>query len=81
MPRILSSKMTLAVVASALLSSAATFSAMSAGHRHGAPEPVSVAMPHASAFATPAAAFHDASVPEASSVGLPVNDATAVDGF
>ena len=81
MPRILSSKMAMAVGLSALLSSAATFSAMSAGHRHRAPEPASVAVRLSSAFSTPVTAFHDASVPEASSVVPTIEAGTAIECF
>jgi len=81
MPRILSSKMAVAIGLSALLSSAATFSAMSAGHRHEAPEPASFAARPLSAFATPVSTFHDASVPEASSVVPSIEAGAAIDCF
>lgn len=84
MSRILSSKMAVAIGASALLSSAATFAALSGGHRHPAPEPAVVASfvaPSSAGVGVPAATFRDASVPEASSVALVPEGSAAVECF
>lgn len=84
MSRILSTKMAAAIGASALLSSAATFAALSGGHRNPAPEPAvaaSFAARPSAAVGTSPSTFRDASVPEASSVALVPEGSAAVECF
>ena len=84
MSNIMSSKMAVAIGASALLSSAATFAALSGGHRHSAPGPAFdasvVAWPSA-VVGMPLSTFRDASVPAASSVVLAPDGSAAVECF